>query len=978
MEAGHVEHHGQFLPSANESTAPQLADKPLMNLQAGIAIGLTLLIVWSGDARGQAVDPVDHQINSEPALTNRTAEIESIQADTSRRAALRRLVHRFDFDDPDQSPYVLPRHFFRILTRDGGPPGFPDFGSIAIHSDESTSGESSLRFELEGGSMAATLPPGIINVLPLCDYVLTANVRTRGLRHARVCMVATLHDDRGNAIASSTRTTQPLLTADQWVQVAIAIPGRFPDAASLVLQMQLLQPRQYSGADIDHNRPVLDDVRGTAWFDDVSLWQMPHAELRTSAPGNVVRPDDPHRLELELRDLSSSPLVADLRVLDLDGRAVFEHRFQAATGQQRQSIDLPPLAYGWYQAMLVLHDDRSRIAEHVLPFALVPRAESGDVGRDNPFGVAIERCSSHAVSSIPELMRRCGMGVVIVPVWTAHDRGELSTTYMALRDAINGMLDDRMSITLGLLAVPPPLHRSLAIPSGSMIELALRDPESWRKPVEQMLLGIDQTVASWLIGPISAPQWNEDHPDLDQVSANVSSAISRLVPQPQFQLARLIEQLEPGSTQGARSLILVPHEMQPAFILDELREHQVESVEGSIVLEVPSAAMYQPRDRVIDLMLRGLHAWRAGARAILIRQPWRALDSHLVDGGETTLAQESIGSAQLVPDAILPAWRTLADRLRGRRFLTELQLADGVRCWVVSAQKDSANTAQGMLIAWNEHAPRDRAIIAMPLAAHDVEVIDGFGNRQLVPRLDGRHTIALTDAPVFIEGVDLEPAIFRARLGLDPPFVPSMHRVHERMILLHNPWSTPISGSIRLHAPEGWTISPGNSEFAIGPGKELELPVSIVLDRSVTSGRKTILADLAVQADRDHAFSVPIEVEVGLEDFAVTTVWNMAPNLQSRALDLIITQVVTNRSQRLLTLDVYVVGEGMSLRRRTIAELAPGQTATRTFRIDGGAALMAGKLLRIGVAERGGIARLNQVIDIPALGPAALANQPDQ
>jgi hypothetical protein len=62
----------------------------------------------------------------------------------------------------------------------------------------------------------------------------------------------------------------------------------------------------------------------------------------------------------------------------------------------------------------------------------------------------------------------------------------------------------------------------------------------------------------------------------------------------------------------------------------------------------------------------------------------------------------------------------------------------------------------------------------------------------------------------------------------------------------------------------------------------------------------------------------------------------------------------------------------------TIADLAPGQTATRTFRIDGGAALLAGKQLRIGVAERGGIARLNQVIQIPRLGPSALVNQPDR
>ena len=54
-------------------------------------------------------------------------------------------------------------------------------------------------------------------------------------------------------------------------------------------------------------------------------------------------------------------------------------------------------------------------------------------------------------------------------------------------------------------------------------------------------------------------------------------------------------------------------------------------------------------------------------------------------------------------------------------------------------------------------------------------------------------------------------------------------------------------------------------------------------------------------------------------------------------------------------------------RRRDIAALDPGQTAVRTSRIERGVELLAGRSVRLGVSERDGIARLNQLLEIPDL-----------
>ena len=102
---------------------------------------------------------------------------------------LRRTVAHFDFEESEQVPLDMPLNFYRYLAADQG---YPPFGRMHPSRETASGGNWSFAFELDGGSMAARVAPGILPVLPLADYRVSARVRTEGLTHARARLAAWL------------------------------------------------------------------------------------------------------------------------------------------------------------------------------------------------------------------------------------------------------------------------------------------------------------------------------------------------------------------------------------------------------------------------------------------------------------------------------------------------------------------------------------------------------------------------------------------------------------------------------------------------------------------------------------------------------------------------------------------------------------------------------------------------------------------
>ncbi|UCD73937.1 MAG: hypothetical protein JSV91_09075 [Phycisphaerales bacterium] len=857
-------------------------------------------------------------------------------------SSLRRAVGHFDFEESVRTPLEMPLYFHRHIDVNDG---FPPFGRMRPSNEHAAGGEWSFLFELDGGSMAARIPTAVLPILPLADYLVAVKVRTEGLNHAAARLAVWLHDARGNPIPASLAVSPLVRTEGQWQTISAEVRGVFEQATDLAIELQLLQPRKFGSGEFKPDEPVLVDVAGRAWFDDVMIWHLPRIDLTCDAPGNVFIA--PHRptLNIRVRDLLNKPLTARLRVFDLCGREVADRSFPAPRGREPWPFEVPVGRFGWFRAVLDVQAESELVARRWVDFTVLPggvrRYALSTVG----FSVVLPPMPDEVLAVAPELSRRLGASTVLLPVWDASfDEGGASTHRAALKRAIEEILASEQRMIFALNGVPESLSSTLAIRPSQVLDLISRDPESWRPSLADLLLEFGLEVSHWQLGPTGSSE-ALDHHNFPRAVDDAARALGEFVPRPVIYVPQTAEQTPGADIVLPGRHITVPYHVRPEAIVEYARDWLEKEGDLTVTLDTLPAESYSPRQRTLDLLLRGLYAWRAGLPEVAINAPWS-------------------WDEEIAPDPAFCVWRGLSDHLRGRRFAGELDLADGVRCWIVQ----DADPDDATLIAWSERRTDEPAAsIRLLLGDRPVEVGDAFGNRETIARADGLHEITLGEMPLFIDHVNLPLASFRAGLTIDPHFVPAMHKVHERSIVLHNPWEVTISGTIRIHSAGPLHITPHLAEFIIPPGEEARLPIEIITDRSIIAGRKRIDATVNVNADRTYQLDLHTNIEIGLENIELVAAYQSVPNPLTGADDLVISQYVTNTADRRLNLTVSLLAPGVSQRRRDVAALDPGQTAVRTFRIEGGVELLSGQSIRLGVSERDGIARLNQLLDIPDL-----------
>jgi hypothetical protein len=866
-------------------------------------------------------------------------------------STLRPIVCRFDFDSSGTGPNALPPNFYRYIAPSQG---FPPFGEMRVaqgagYSDgrDSDSPAGALEFALAGGSMSARIGPSVIPVLPYADYIVACRTRTGGLKHSKTRLVAWLCDGAGREIPGSRNESRCTNTAGAWDTLSLEIHGHFAEAADLVFELQLAQPQHQSAQRLDAT-PQVEDVAGRAWFDDVTISHMPRVTLTMEPGDGVITLGEPVEFQVQANEVATSDLRARLRAFDLDGHTVFDQVFPAPRGRQSAAIAAPIAACGWYRAVLDITGQGSIARRRWLDFVVLPAQQRETNGRHNPFGVAIGDMRAAAASAEPDLLTALNASMAIVPGWERETTlANLPQQTLTRRLLTDQLLRRGIDVHFSLATIPDELARSAGPDGRTVLDVLAHDSRAWQPYLEDLLLQYGLTVGGWQVGR-SEDIAAGDLDGLPERLRRATEALAAYAPKPKLHIAWPVAQPAMNPAEAPAMAVFVPRHAQPSAIADFLEPWIVQTDRSTTVtLELLPTAAYTPRQRVTDALLRGLHAWRAGAKAIIIDQPWSAV-------GDDDLC--------IVPRPEFTAWRTLASQLAGREFVAELNLGQGIHAWVARG-RDASDAA---LIAWCDR-PESAGSQPLQIQLSDgaVEIIDAFGNaRSLPPDRAGMHIVDLGELPTFIQHVSLELVMFRSGVRLDPEFIPAASRIHEHHIVIRNPWDSMIAGSIRLVSDADLALSPSVQEFSIAPRGEVRLPLAIVPQRGILAGRKTIKAEVTVNADRLHTLAMQLDVEVGLKGIELNATWASLFNPATGVDDLIISPAVTNHSSQIVTLDVDLLAEGVSQTRRTLAGLQPGQTQTRTFRIANGVALLSNKQIRLGVAERDGVARLNKVITI--------------
>jgi len=211
--------------------------------------------------------------------------------------------------------------------------------------------------------------------------------------------------------------------------------------------------------------------------------------------------------------------------------------------------------------------------------------------------------------------------------------------------------------------------------------------------------------------------------------------------------------------------------------------------------------------------------------------------------------------------------------------------------------------------------------------------------------------------PILLTGIDVEAARLRASLVLDRPLIESTFDQHTRHLHFVNPFSQPIGGTLKLHAPKGWTLTPPSYSFTLNPGESFDHDLTIEFPYNTVAGVQTLQADFSVQADRHFTFSEPLSVTVGLSDLGTQCMAFRDGD------DVVVQQMISNYGDKPINYTNFAAYPRRPRIERLVSTLRPGQTVVKKFRFTQVPPGETAKI-RIGLKELDGNRILNDEVEI--------------
>lgn len=897
---------------------------------------------------------------------------EMVRAEAAPRGAVqsRRLVHLFDFEETIEGAPLgqferLPLYWYVMGRPEASSdpnfirqpvhqelmhlPGYSRHNSVGFDTREKTSGQYSLHLGLDNGSVGAFLQIGAVPAMPDIDYLIQLNVRTGVLKHASARIVAYFVDGKGERIESSVVHSDLIRTDNAWKPVELRLVGKHTDVAWIGMQLELVQGQRDERSLLGDRQIVYQQVRGEAWFDDIAIWQLPYLQMRTQSRVNVIR--SPHQpvLSFEVRDLTGQPLLAEVTVFDHTFASVASLRRRVGAGEPSQWLWRPKLdRFGWYLVEMRIgaadpsispdhaNAERSFVARTRMALLYLDGDRALDGHEAGRFALCAEDLPAEELALVPLLMDGAGVHGLVASLWdrqTTLDNIHLRHTL--LERVVQDVVSRSGRVTLSMHPIPDVLAGPLGISDDMPLGLFAADVDAtqWNGYLTALTLRLGERVRQWQLGPSAQSRTFHEAQSPDMTDAAVRT-FTTVAPQPQMTVPwRITQSRRDEMPRGLTYALHVPTSVQPADFIQYLHHWQADpSTRVRLDLDVLPATHFQHADRINDLVLRMLYGWEAGASGITINRPWTLADDRQL---------------HLTPDPLLGVFSTVAHRLAGRRVVARLPLSEGVEAMILAGESD------GAIVAWNRAAPQDQAHIDMFLGGQPY-IVDVFNNRQAVAMSQGRHQLTLSNTPIFIEGIDVELALFRALFRIDEPFIASRHQVHRRTLTIHNPWSHTISGQMRLTEPADWDIQPRITQFSIPAGESRTIPLDIQFPVSETAGVKQLVAAFEFTADEHYTVDVAAPLEIGLEDVDVDAHVMLINNPETGQTDARVVQRITNRTDKPMTIYAFAHLQGFARQERLITRLEPGQSVIRRFTFANGADAALQHAVRAGIRQANG------------------------
>ncbi|MGB7158173.1 MAG: NEW3 domain-containing protein [Tepidisphaeraceae bacterium] len=953
-------------------------------------------------------------------------------------AEVNRILRNIDFEERRLGNVEdLPMHWEKVEG-----PGMMHYVNGQLTTGRAHSGKYSFQFDLNGGGLVYRYDPKLIPVQPGAHYRVEVFAQTTVLPNARARLTVYFADVDGRLIPGSTRHSElyAAKVADEpWKKLEVelsaeggnavggdavgsdGVRGHAPRSSTpspptpslrhsppstpayLVLELALLQPMHYAASSLGQRTLHTQDIRGSGWFDSLSVSQVPKVLLKTDKPGNIFRRGEPARLEVHVNDRFTDDLAAQLVVRDARGEIVFQRsgalEMSAAQilgpGRKKMALELPELPPGWYEAGLRMSSQGQFVGEQTIDIVLLadaldPRG-GGRSAPDSRFGIIATELPFDGWGELPEILPFLSAGRVKLAVWS--ENGDVQQVDSAAFDHVLERLAQLgITPTACLTAIPPDVKDRLMATriktSSSLgvtdeqkaltgddawIELLKADPQVWQPQLAFLISRHANHLDRWQLGADNSDAF-VTKPAMRDVYNRVYAEFAALVQTPDLAMP-WPAWYELDGKLPATVALSVPSSVLPAQLplyIEDMKRVQSsgfrkETKTGTGTVFSSSSADQEAEERNRDgdgfsslsLSLQQLDAQYG--REVGIRDMAERITQALAAGADRIdvplpFTVRRVGDDLVKePQEMLIVLRTLLTTLGGTTFRGKVPIAEDVEAFLFD--RDGI----GILVLWetggiSRDGSRKSNVRRLPLSVGERPMrVDLWGNASPVLKVGSDISVDIGEMPILLVGIDGPAAQLRASIALDRPLLESSFKPHTRKLRFVNPYRQAIAGTLKLKPPAGWTIIPPTFNFTLNPNETFERELTIEFPYNSFAGPKIVTAEVAVQADASTTFSLPITLNLGLTDVGMQTL------ALRDGKDVIVQQMITNYGDKPIDYTAFAIFPGQARQERLVTNLGPGRTTMKKYRFSD-VEKATGRVVRSGVKEQVGTRILNEEV----------------
>jgi hypothetical protein len=600
--------------------------------------------------------------------------------------------------------------------------------------------------------------------------------------------------------------------------------------------------------------------RGSIGFDRIRVVEMPRIDLQLGRTSRIYRPGETIDVHLLASGLKQDSVRVALSLLDHNGETLeCESKelsrispspltggyvsAQKSRWQGNCEWQLPHLGPGYYELVVQMKRVNAVVFERREHLAVMPELQGS---RSDPrLGWTLdESVYSWQLDELLALVREGAAGQVKLPIWFDADN-------ILEKQRVCETIDRLQSAGIHCVGVVHrPLARNRSEPSAQSSALgssSLEDPDNWRPGLEPVFREMCIRLVDFQIGFDKDTQYSTNPRFATSISL-IKNILKRYGSEPSLSIARNLMLAAPSNPDIDRWQWSSEPQWAESEWPANTWEPGMRYPDWTSIQPLP-AGSYSLATRVQDLTSRIL----ASIRLSNTRSSTAWISDPFSD-------ETGFLTRQGAPREMFLPYRTLADTIRGKEVVGELDLVSGSRNALVSSDDASS------LIVWSA-----KPVVEQLYLGESVEAIDLWGRPVSVDRIETpfgpEHRFRIDKWPVVLKGVDAKAARWRMGLSLEAHRLDSLvGQSQEVRVTFHNPFPFSVAGKIELISPQALANGSESSLFDAEPNSNSIIPINVMLRPDATAQDTEVRILATINGSPPTRISVVKTLRIGNDD----------------------------------------------------------------------------------------------------------------